>query len=123
MMGISDGEIPIPVYITCYNVLSWPRNLADQCARLGFDPILVDNASTYQPLLDWYAVCPYRVIRLNRNDGCYGFWARGEHARKAGYYVVTDCDLDLSGVPPDVADRLVDVFETVSRGDQSGAVA
>lgn len=114
---LAEGCVPtvrtrrIPVYITCYNVLSWARNLAEQCERLGFEPVLIDNASTYPSLLEWYRDCPYRVIRLDQNEGCYGFWQRGEHARQDSYYVVTDCDLNLTGVPADLADRLVEVFE------------
>lgn len=100
----------IPVYITCYNVLSWPKRLAQQCQELGFIPVLVDNASTYLPLLEWYDSCPYEVVRLDKNYGCYGFWQLPIAEQQKGYYVVTDCDLDLSGIPRDLAERLIEVF-------------
>jgi hypothetical protein len=63
--------------------------------------VLLDHDSTYPPLLAWYEDCPYEVQRLG-NHGCYGFWRRRQHLLEVGWYAVTDCDLDLSGVPDDL---------------------
>ena len=93
-------------YVTMRDLLTWPREMCKHLVRLGMIPILYDNDSKYPPLLEWYKSddCPYEVRYLNRNDGCYGFWNRGEllnNDHHNGYCAVTDCDLDLSGVPDD----------------------
>jgi hypothetical protein len=90
----------IPCYVTMRDLLSWPKALCREIERLGLVPILCDHGSTYPPLLEWYSECDHEIRRYG-NDGCYGFWNRGDHLRQSGWYVVTDCDLDLSGVPAD----------------------
>ena len=100
----------IPVYINVRNRVTTTRALADQVAAIpNALPILVDNASDYQPLLNWYATCPYEVVHLGENVGHHAPWLRvippaGGFVRKYGsaYYVVTDCDLDISECPQDV---------------------
>ena len=69
-------------------------------------PIILDNASTYPPLLDWYGKLPSgcNLVRLKANVGSKAPWsALPQAARECGcpYYCVTDSDLDLTGVPPD----------------------
>ena len=69
---------------------------------------IVDNASTYPPLLEWYdGDCPVEVLRQRRNGGPRAAEAAARGEAAAGRdYVITDCDLDLSGVPLDVLDVL-----------------
>ena len=57
---------------------------------------IVDNGSTYKPLLDWYATNPCKVVMLDDNLGHQAPWICGL-VQKLGepYYAVTDPDLDL----------------------------
>lgn len=96
----------IDCYLTVYEQLTWPRQMALQCVRLGLTPIILDNGSTYGPLLEWLDACPYQVIRVGFNAGCYGFWRVGRHRNQTAEYIVSDSDLDLSQVPNDAVDRL-----------------
>ena len=101
----------MPVFINVYNRSSTTIKLADQVARLGGDPILIDNNSDWEPLLDWYSTCPYRVVRLQHNLGHLAPWTSGVVAEsKAEFYAVSDCDLDLDGVPDDAFQRLLIPF-------------
>jgi hypothetical protein len=103
--------VKIPAYLIMRDLLTWPKAMAEQCTRLGFDPVvLVDNGSTYPPLLEWYSRCPYEVIRLE-NHGHTGFWAVGLDKQQKGYYVVSDPDLDLSRVPDDLIPVMVAAYE------------
>ena len=103
---VYSGPSRIDCYLTTYEQLTWPRAMASQCERLGLNPILLDNGSTYEPLLKWLETCPYPVIRVGNNAGCYGFWRARRHHFLTSPYIVSDSDLDLSGVPIDVVDRL-----------------
>ncbi len=72
---------------------------------------MVDNASTYKPLLDWYKEEErgLEVIFLAENAGPLAPWkAATDLAQGADCYVVTDSDLDLTGVPVDVLEKLRD---------------
>jgi len=83
--------------------------MAEFLSDTGCEVILVDNASTYPPLLEWYESCPYRVYRLRQNRGHMVVWDAGiinEHTDQ--YYAVTDPDLDLSGVPRDYLQVLME---------------
>ena len=102
-----------PVFINVFNRVTTTRNLADQVSRLpGAVPILVDNNSDWPELLEWYATCPYDVVRLTQNLGHHAPWSLipgpAEFQRKYGgrHYVVTDCDLDIGECPLDVLDVL-----------------
>lgn len=91
----------IPIYINNRNLLTSTRAMVEYLRQIPeAEPIIVDNASTYQPLLDWYEEGQCQVIRNADNMGPRG-WCR--HVDKSvEYYVATDPDLDLSGVPLDV---------------------
>ncbi|HVS43718.1 MAG TPA: glycosyltransferase family 2 protein, partial [Candidatus Dormibacteraeota bacterium] len=82
-----------PVFITCRDRVTALRALVRWLEGAGCTRIhLVDNQSTYPPLLDYYAATPHTVIRLRDNLGHRAAWESGavrEHA--AGeHYVVTD---------------------------------
>jgi hypothetical protein len=102
------GAAVIPVYVNTFNRLTTTRRLCEQIAALdNAVPIIVDNNSTWEPLLDWYRDCPFEVIRLTENMGHHAPWTCGATARpNEGFYCVTDCDLDLEGVPADLLDVL-----------------
>jgi hypothetical protein len=99
----------VPALINVRNWFSTTKKLADDCAARGMRVILVDNASTYEPLLDWYSQCPYEVVRLATNLGHHAPWLSGTVAMtKAYWYVVSDCDLDIGDVPQNVNDMLME---------------
>ena len=93
-------------FLTVYEQLTWPRQMAHECVRLGLSPVMLDHGSTYKPLLEWLDTCPYPVIRVPHNAGCYGFWRMGRYLTMTSPYIVSDSDLDLSEVPDDAVARL-----------------
>lgn len=112
----------IPVYVNTFNRLTTTRLLVEQISRFENScPIIVDNGSTWGPLLDWYKTDPCEIIRLNQNLGCRAVWKAGLLKQNPDWYVVTDCDLDLSGVPFDVLEHLKTPFRWRGRRfDKSG---
>ena len=103
-----------PIFVNVFNRLTTTRKLCDQIAALtNALPVIIDNASTWGPLLEWYAACPYEVIRLRENRGHHAPWLSGVISQdSAAIYGVTDCDLDLDGVPADA----VQVLQSQLRG-------
>lgn len=103
----------IKVFINNYNRVSTLKPMVEQV--LGFDDldevVIIDNNSTYPPLLAYYENLPagVRVIRLPQNMGHLAAWTSGVVETHGGlYYAVSDPDLDLSGVPADCLSHLVD---------------
>lgn len=99
----------VKAFVIMFNRLTWPKAMCEFLADNGCEVILVDNGSTYQPLLDWYTGCPYKVHRLPAlvENAHKSPWTSGIiGSLKDEYYIATDHDLDLSQVPSDFLDML-----------------
>lgn len=95
-----------------YNRLTWPKALCENLTEAGCEVILIDNGSTYQPLLDWYMTCPYKVHLLPNTYGHKSLWDSGIiNQYNDEYYIVTDHDLDISEVPKDFVSVLMKGLE------------
>lgn len=102
------------VLIINYNRLGLPKKLADWCFNHGVDPVFIDNHSDYKPLLAYYKKdCPYQVIRLTENYGHRVVWVANilNRLKIKGGYIVTDPDLDLTGIPDDFLSVLKEGLE------------
>ncbi|TAE35276.1 MAG: glycosyltransferase family 2 protein [Runella slithyformis] len=56
--------------------------------------VILDNASTYPPLLEYYKNCPHRVVLLGKNAGYMALWESPIFEEfKNDFYVYTDPDL------------------------------
>jgi len=104
-----------------YNRLTYPKNMSEFLTDHNIEVVLIDNNSTYQPLLDWYDICPYKVYRLKENLGHKCLYTSGILENyKDQYYFLTDHDLDLSEIPGDFVEVLFKGFENPSNPIKSG---
>lgn len=91
-----------------YNRLTIPKKLAESLADTGCEPILIDNGSSYPPLLEWYKNCPFKVHDLKQRYGERVFWdSKLFEQYNDEYYIVTDHDLDITNVPNDYVEKLI----------------
>ncbi|MHB1950168.1 MAG: glycosyltransferase family 2 protein [Acidiferrobacteraceae bacterium] len=82
-----------PILITCRDRVRDLRALVAWLEAAGHQDItLVDNASTWPPLLDYLAQSPHRVVRSSRNLGKTAIWQLGL-APTDGWFVHTDPDV------------------------------
>jgi glycosyltransferase involved in cell wall biosynthesis len=59
--------------------------------------IILDNGSTYEPLLDWYRSISNKVdVRMGSNEGHLALWATGLHKELGSHFVYTDSDIELN---------------------------
>ena len=93
----------IPVYINCRDRVTPLKQMVEWLEKAGHERIvLIDNASSYEPLLDFYESTPHQVVRLRTNAGSRAIWD-AELAPSNEWYVysdpdivpVDDCPLDL----------------------------
>lgn len=109
----------IPIVINNFNRLTTTRKLADDLKNLGYTNIhILDNASTYTPLLEYYKECPYTVKRLESNMeflAIYNSDYINEWLGKEPWVVYTDCDIELNPkTPPNFIETII------SKMDQYG---
>jgi hypothetical protein len=87
-------------------------------ANQGHEVIIIDNASTYPPLLEYYEnECPCKVIKLDYNYGHLAPWRVIDIKKE---YVVTDPDLDISKIPWDWPDALREGLEMFPKANKCG---
>jgi hypothetical protein len=85
----------IPVFINCRDRVTCLELLVGWLESAGCERIvLVDNDSTYPPLLEYYERTPHQVVRLGTNAGHRAPWDQGiVEAHTNGPYVVSDPDV------------------------------
>lgn len=88
----------IPIIILSFNQLYYLRQLVNFLLNNGYSQVVIlDNASTYRPLLDYFEVIKEKVTlhRLKVNRGHLSFWYSPDvyHLYCKGYYVITDADI------------------------------
>jgi hypothetical protein len=86
----------IPVFIVNRNRLGALRRLVDWLLAAGTRRVVIlDNASNYPPLLQYYQQLPEgaKVLLMPDNHGPYVLWEQGVHRRLDTPYVVTDSDV------------------------------
>jgi len=78
--------------------------MANWLFERDIEPIIIDNNSDYPLLIEYYAsLCPYQVIHMGKNYGHRVAWDQNllNKIGITGEYLLTDPDLDLTGVPDD----------------------
>jgi hypothetical protein len=111
-----------PIFVVCRDRLSPLQQLVAWLETAGYRRIvMIDNASTYPPLLEYFDKTPYQVLQLGQNIGHTSPWdnfAVPVLARDA-YYVVTDPDvIPTEDCPTDVLEyfhRLLQQFPAFSK--------
>jgi hypothetical protein len=114
---MSFGEFKkTPILIICRDRLAPLRQLLDWLNSAGYErPVLIDNASTFPPLVEYLAdSTAIEVIRLEQNLGHLAPW-RSDVVQasfgSAGPVVVTDCDVVPDAeCPDDAVERLAEVL-------------
>ena len=106
-------RIKMNCYIINFNRLKWTKQLAIDLADRGFTPIILDNNSSYPPLLDWYnsSEFKFKLVKFDRNHGHRAFYHSGFYKEvKSEYFAMTDPDLDIPCAPEDFEEVLMKGF-------------
>lgn len=104
----------IPIYIISFNRLDCLKQLVFFLESHGYNNInIIDNNSSYPPLLDYLHSCPYPVNYLKENLGHLAFWRCNlfDEVIKKSLYVVTDPDiLPINECPEDFLKVFYDIL-------------
>jgi hypothetical protein len=109
-------------FIINFNRLSLTVNMANYISDCGVEPIIVDNKSNYPPLLDYYKNSPYKIERLPENYGNKAVWCSGilDKYKIDRNFIITDPDLDISNIPKDWPEVLVECLRKYPHADKIG---
>ena len=93
----------IPIIINNFNRYTMLRDLVECFEKRGYKNIyIIDNNSSYPPLLEYYKTIPYHVYRLKENLGFMTFKRSGIYKQfKNKFFVYTDPDIYLPDECPD----------------------
>jgi glycosyltransferase involved in cell wall biosynthesis len=86
----------IPIIINNYNRVTTLKKLIAALEKRGYYNIfIIDNNSTYDPLLEYYKnECRHKVFRLDVNIGTLALWQSGIFKKfKNNFFVYTDSDI------------------------------
>lgn len=114
----------VPVIIICHNLVSDLVKVVSWLEQTGHERlVLLDNASTYPPLLSYMDNSPHRVVRLKQNLGHQAPWMSGlvDELGSSQPFVVTDPDvLPEASCPPDAVEYFQELLLTYPEFDQAG---
>lgn len=102
----------IPIIINNFNRLEYLKQMLDWLEKAGYKKIyIIDNSSTYPPLLEFYRKTKYTVFKLDKNVGHLALWKTHIFLYfQNTYYVYSDPDiLPVQECPIDV----VKYFRTI----------
>lgn len=104
----------IPIIINSFNRLTCLKEQLSVFEEKLSNPIIIlDNNSTYEPLLEYYKTLPHEIIYLGNNFGHEALWKSGQINRfRGGHYVYTDPDVVLiEECPSDVIEHMLNIMQ------------
>jgi hypothetical protein len=108
-----DDFFNVPIVINNRNRYTFLKELIEWLEKNNYRNIyILDNDSTYPPLLEYYRSTPHKIIFLGKNVGYKALWKSGIFNEiKKGYYVYTDPDV-LPGAkcPPTLIEDLYKIL-------------
>lgn len=114
-----------PILIICRDRLAPLQELLGWLSSAGYErPVLIDNSSTYPPLVEFLAGTDVEVIRLDQNLGHLAPWRSPivqEAFGSTGPVIVTDCDVvPDAACPDDAVEHLAEVLLRQADIDKAG---
>jgi hypothetical protein len=104
-----------PIFLIAFNRLEALLQVVAWLERAGYSNInIIDNASTYPPLLTYLETCPHQVHRMDKNYGHLVLWESGRfnHIIQHENFVLSDCDiLPDNECPENVVEQLARILE------------
>lgn len=103
-----------PIIINNFNRLTYFSRTLDALRSRGYENVyVIDNASTYEPLLDYYRAEKLRVFYLDQNVGYLALWRTSIYKNFVhSYYAYTDPDIEpVAECPADFMTHFLGVLD------------
>lgn len=113
----------IPIIINNRNRHTYLMQLINWLEKHGYSNIyIIDNNSTYEPLLNYYKSTNCKVFYLSENVGHLSLWKTGivKHFEKS-YYVYSDPDVvPVNDCPGDILEHFYNILERIPNIEKVG---
>ena len=119
----STNCFDVPIIINNRNRYTFLRQMIEQLQAFGYKNIYVlDNDSSYPPLLEYYKTATIKVIYLKKNLGYRALWISDVFNQfKNDYYVYSDPDILLQDdCPKDFVYQLYQYLNKYSAKEKAG---
>lgn len=105
----------IPIFINCRDRCTDLARLVEWLERAGHERItLIDNDSTYEPMVEYLERSPHHVERLRSNAGSRALWLAGL-VPQTEFFVYSDPDiLPIAECPMDAVQQMRELLESMS---------
>ena len=101
---------PIKAFIINRNLLSTLKHTVEFLQRNDkIEVWILDQNSTYPPLLDYYSTNPCNIYYCKANIGHLAYWSVQE-LHDDNYFIVCDPDCTYNGIPDDWLDVMLSVL-------------
>jgi hypothetical protein len=111
----------IPIFIISYNQYTFVKSMVEQLSNYSSNIYIIDNKSTYPPLVDYLKSIENKVnvLYMPENYG-HRVYMRDEIVKLGGEkYIITDPDLLLN---PNLPQNFIDILSDLSDKYQSGKI-
>lgn len=110
---LPEYDVGMPIFVVSYNRLDCLKKLMSffEKRNLLKNVIIIDNNSTFPPLLDYLRNAPCRVLFLKKNYGHLALWKchKFDDIILNKPFVLTDCDVvPMDEIPDDFLERMYD---------------
>ncbi|WP_304314263.1 glycosyltransferase family 2 protein [Phocaeicola plebeius] len=111
----------IPIIINNFNRLECLKKLINKLEKSGYKNIyIIDNNSSYPPLLAYYKTLSYHIFYLKENIGYLALWKTNIYKKFIrSYYVYTDPDvIPINECPDDFLEhffKIMQQYKTVQK--------
>ena len=113
----------IPIFINNYNRLTTVKLLISALEKRGYSNIhILDNCSTYPPLLEFYKNTSYKIHFLKKNYGSKAFWKSGLWTKfMFSNFVYTDPDVvPIDECPEDILEYFYSLLKKYPKAHKVG---
>jgi hypothetical protein len=118
-----QNSFNVPIIINNFNRYTYLLKLISWLESKGYTNIVIlDNNSTYSPLLNYYSITKHKVVLLKKNVGYKALWETDVFkVFEKGYYVYTDPDvLPDVDCPGDIVFKLYQVLNSYTSIEKCG---
>jgi len=113
----------IPIIINSFNQLTYLEQLVTRLEEMGYNNIhIINNDSTYPPLLKYYSSTKHPVYNLGKNLGFEALWNSDIFKLfRNDYYVYTDADVvPIDECPNDILRRFLEIMQKYPKAQKVG---
>lgn len=113
----------VPVIINNRNRVTTLRLLIESLERRGCERIyVIDNASTYPPLLEYYRTLSHKLCALDQNVGYLALWETELYREFGGaHFIYTDSDVvPDESCPDDFVERFFECLDRFPDAEKVG---